>query len=444
MKTFNSTKERSILFVSQSFYPEVGGVSTLLFNLSHYLAKMNYKVYAIHFEVSNILVSKNLDVFVKEYIISRSEIPKRVFQGYAFFKEEIYQHLHGLKPFRYQTIEDIPGYEDFLFCSNLFSKLILNIISHNNIDIVHFHDYQVMPGLSIIPLGVKSILSLHAPLINSIDKTVAKWLVKYGNKADKMVFSMSQYSKIAIKYGLKIEKSIIIPPIIDKDVMIRSAELPDILKQIPQDAIVALCVQRFDSKSGQIQLIKAFSKISKKYQNSYLVLVGGKSFTDNISDVRKNYFLEAQNLVRKLNLAGRVIFNGNIDYMNLSQIYKFSDIVIMLSKMECFGLAITEAMFHGKPLLVTDIGGLAFQVRNGINGYTVKPGDINSTSKLLGILMDSKKLRIKMGKKSKKIFQENFRPERIIKDYHNLYQSLFSMSILNNSLNYDDIYNSLR
>jgi glycosyltransferase involved in cell wall biosynthesis len=445
MRNFSVNKKRSILFVSQSFYPGVGGVSTLLLNLSHYLAKLNYKIYAIHFEISNHLtVSETLGYPIREYIISRSEIPKKVFQGYASFKEEIYQHLHGLKSFKYQKIEDVPGYKDFVFCSELFSKHILNVISDNNIDLVHFQDYQVMLGLSAIPLDMPSIFSLHAPLIDNINKTIASWLVRYGNKANKMIFSIPQNSEIAIKYGLRPEKSIVLPPIIDKDIMSGVAELPNVFRQIPQWATVVTCVQRFDSKSNQIQLIKAFSKISNKYQNSYLVFIGGRSFTDSISNIRKNYFLEAQSLVRNLNLENKIIFTGNIDYTNLSQIYRQSDVIVMLSKMECFGLAITEAMFHSKPVLVTDVGGLAFQVKNGVNGYTVKPGDINSTAKLLGRLIDSKKLRIKMGNESKRIFRENFDPEKIIRDYHRLYQSLLFPTILGDPLNYDYLYNLLR
>lgn len=361
MKIFNGNKERSILFVSQSFYPGVGGVSTLLLNLSRYLSQLNYKIYAIHFEMStNVSASEALGYPIKEYIISRSEIPKEVFQGYAAFKEEIYQHLHGIRQFKYQTIDDVPGYKDFVFCSELFSKRILDVLSNNNIDLVHFQDYQVMLGLSNIPLEVKSIFSLHAPLIDNIDRTVAKWLVRYGNKADKMVFSIPQYSEIAIKHGLKPQKSIVLPPMIDKNVMSRVTELPSVFKQIPPGSIVITCIQRFDAKSGHTQLIEGFSKISNKFKNSYLVLVGGGSFTDNISNVRRNYLLEAQNLVRDLNLTNRVIFAGSVDYMNLSEIYRRSDIVVMLSRMECFGLAITEAMFHEKPVLVTNVGGACF------------------------------------------------------------------------------------
>lgn len=49
-----------------------------------------------------------------------------------------------------------------------------------------------------------------------------------------------------------------------------------------------------------------------------------------------------------------------------------------------------------------------------------------------------------MGVKSKKIFQKNFDPEKIIKYYHTLYQSLLSPSIVGSLPNYDYLYNLLR
>jgi len=349
MKNFNTSRKPSILFVSQSFYPSTGGVSSLIFNLCTHLVQSNYRVDALHFEVSQSSPTLEKQGYpIKEHIIPLSKVSKKILRGYACFKEEIYQSLHGLKSFNYQS--------------------------------------------------------------------------------DKVIFSIPQYSKIAIRHGLNPKKSLVIPPIIDENIMSISASIPKVLKQIPKGAVMVTCIQRFDSKSGQTQLLRAFSKISDKYKNSYLVLVGEKSFTDNISNLRKNYLMEAQKLAKDLGLTDRVIFTGNIDYLKLSQVYKHSDVVVMLSKMECFGLAITEAMYHGKPVLVTNVGGLAFQVESHVNGYVVEPGDVKSTARLL------EKLRIKMGNAGNKLFQKNLDPKKIMKDYHSMYQSLLFPPAINASM----------
>ena len=112
--------------------------------------------------------------------------------------------------------------------------------------------------------------------------------------------------------------------------------------------MVITSIQRFDSKSGYEQLIRAFAVIAKNNSKVILLLVGGTSFTDSISSIRHNYMQHAKNLVDKLLLKNRVVFTGNVDYSQLSTIYNISDIVVVLSKMECFGLVATEAMFFGK------------------------------------------------------------------------------------------------
>ncbi|MCK4815428.1 hypothetical protein KA005_06635, partial [bacterium] len=110
-----NSENKSILFSSQSFYPAIGGVSTLLLNLSKYLANLNYKLYAIHLEMPRSANSSvALSYPVNEYIIPKSEITKDIYEGYATFKEEIYQHLHGLKKFDYKNIHDVPGYSEFM------------------------------------------------------------------------------------------------------------------------------------------------------------------------------------------------------------------------------------------------------------------------------------------------------------------------------------------
>ena len=44
----------------------------------------------------------------------------------------------------------------------------------------------------------------------------------------------------------------------------------DINLNLPEDSIVITCVQRFDSKSGQGQLVRAFDEVNKRYKNALL------------------------------------------------------------------------------------------------------------------------------------------------------------------------------
>lgn len=439
------SQNKSILFSSQSFYPGVGGVSTLLLNLTKYLSNHGFDLYALHLEMpKSIESSEVLNKYnIKEYIIPKSEISSDIYDGYAKFKEIVYQHLHGLGKFEYNSIYEVPGYDDYYKLAGIYSEHLLSVLTEEKIDIVHFQDYQVMPCIAVVPSCIKSVFSLHAPLLNSINPVLSEWFKKYMSSSDKVILSINDYLEVAKKIGVRSEDIAVIPPIIDTELMSYKGNVDDINLNLPEDSIVITCVQRFDSKSGQGQLVRAFNEVNKRYKNAYLVLVGESSFTDTISSVRRNYFSEIKELVKTLQLNDNVIFAGNIDYSKLSTIYDKSDIVVMLSKMECFGLAVNESMYKGKPLVVTSVGGLASQVRDGDNGFVVGVDNIQETTSALIRLCESVDLRNKFGKNSKLIFSREYDPGVVLPKYYNLYRDLLSDSGRNSRF-VRNTYNLLR
>lgn len=445
MPNFSPPKKKpSVLFVSQSFYPSVGGVSTLLLNLSRYLHEQGYAVFAIHFGNPHESAAKKIGYPIKQFPISREELLPHHLEGYARFKEIIYQHLHGLIPFDYSHVENIPGYIDYIRCSELFVRKVSQVIASQKIDLVHLQDYQVIGCFSAIPTGIKTIFSLHAPLLPSINLTLSNWIMRYLNKADAAVFSIPEYSQIAVSLGLSASKIFTIPPIIDTHVMDRAGRhnFPQLTSSSASSQVIT-CVQRFDSKSGQIQLLKAFSRISDKHPRAKLVFAGASSFTDTISSVRRNFYQEAVDLTATLKLQNRVIFLGNVDYLALPQLYRLSDVVVMLSKMECFGLAVSEAMYLSKPTLVTDVGGLGFQIVNGQTGFKVKPGDIVHTAAALNNMLTSKSLRDHLGDNAKKDFNSRFHPHNVIPQYLKLYKQI-AQQVKTGADHYAYLYNYLR
>ncbi len=439
-------QNKSILFSSQSFYPGIGGVSTLLLNLTKYLSNHGFNLYALHLEMPKSDESTEMlkKYHIKEYIIPKSEISTDIYLGYAKFKEIVYQHLHGLGDFEYNSMYDVPGYNDYYKLSSIYSEYLLKILIKEKIDIVHFQDYQMMPGIAAVPSCIKSVFSLHAPLLNTINPVLSEWIKKHISSSDKVILSIDDYSEVAKMIGVQKDNISVIPPIIDTELMNYSDEVEENINlNFPTGSVVITCVQRFDSKSGQDQLVRAFNEVRKKYNNTYLVLVGESSFTDTISGVRKNYFLEIKELVDKFKISDRVIFVGNVDYSKLSAIYNKSDIVVMLSRMECFGLAINESMYKGKPLVVTNVGGLASQVRDGINGFVVEVGNIPETINALSKLCESVKLRNSLGKNSKLIFMKEYDPKIVLPKYYNLYCDLLS-DVSKNSRFVSTTYNLLR
>jgi glycosyltransferase involved in cell wall biosynthesis len=83
-------------------------------------------------------------------------------------------------------------------------------------------------------------------------------------------------------------------------------------------------------------------------------------------------------------------------------------------------------MAAGKPVVATKVGGSPEMVRDGITGYLVPPADSHSLENaVIDLLQDPSKI-ISMGEAGRRIVQEKFAVESMVKSYENLYQSLIS------------------
>jgi len=98
---------------------------------------------------------------------------------------------------------------------------------------------------------------------------------------------------------------------------------------------------------------------------------------------------EAETEVRRLGIEGRVHFLGKID--DIVPLLSVSDLMLMPSNAESFGLAALEAMACGVPVVVTSAGGFPEFIEQGRHGYLCQPGDIDGmTEKALLLLSDEK------------------------------------------------------
>jgi sucrose-phosphate phosphatase subfamily len=243
---------------------------------------------------------------------------------------------------------------------------------------------------------------------------------------DKVIFSCEEYAKSAVKAGLPSDKVEVIHPIANTN-LFKPKKYGNELKKlynIPEDYKIILCVQRIDSKSGHMQLIKSMPAIIGKYPKIKLMFVGGESLTSKISQERQRYENEAHGLIKSLNLEGHIIFTGTVDYEKLPMYYNSADIVALTSKNEGFGLAITEGMACGKPIIGTNVPGIALQVRDGLNGFLIEVGNIEKTAERILNLLNNDKLREQMGRASLGIIKSKFEMSKGIDKRFQLYRNL--------------------
>lgn len=161
-----------------------------------------------------------------------------------------------------------------------------------------------------------------------------------------------------------------------------------------------LCICRFVPKKNLFRLIDAFSLLRKKVDQSIdltLRLVGGGPLTPMLYSY----------LARRGRTPGLIEILDFVDYEHLPSIYKSSDVFVLPSISEQWGLVVNEAMASGLPVAISrNCGCVDDLVSNGINGYLFDPYSTEEICNILQLFIKPKDELIRMGHESQKIIKK--------------------------------------
>jgi N-acetyl-alpha-D-glucosaminyl L-malate synthase BshA len=156
-------------------------------------------------------------------------------------------------------------------------------------------------------------------------------------------------------------------------------------------------------------VVEVFAKILK-HKKAKLIIIGDGPERDN-----------AVNQAIKLGVREKVIFMGQSN--DIERILCFSDIFLLPSENESFGLAALEAMAHGVPVISTNTGGLPEVNIHGKSGYTSNVGDTDDMAKNALAIIENPETHESFRKNARNI-SEKFDIKYIIKLYEDLYESM--------------------
>ncbi len=140
---------------------------------------------------------------------------------------------------------------------------------------------------------------------------------------------------------------------------------------IPENAAVILFCAKLQPWKRPLDLLQAFAMVADL--NAYLVFAG---------DGALRPFLESE--ARALGIADRVRFLGFVNQSALPETYVASDVLVLSSEYDAFGLVVNEAMLCRCPVLVSDCVGAKFDlVVEGRTGYIFRCGDTDALAALL-------------------------------------------------------------
>ncbi|MGX7689275.1 glycosyltransferase family 4 protein [Flectobacillus roseus] len=156
-------------------------------------------------------------------------------------------------------------------------------------------------------------------------------------------------------------------------------------------------------------LLHAFGEIKSQFSKDWgLIILGDGEERANL-----------ENLVNEKNIENVSFFPG-VGWMEVPNYLALADILVLPSYSEPWGLVVNEAMACGMPVIVSENCGCAADiVKDGVNGFTFNPYDINRLKEILVSVMDNGNVTQleKMGKESERIIAE-YTPQSVAKDMY--------------------------
>lgn len=173
---------------------------------------------------------------------------------------------------------------------------------------------------------------------------------------------------------------------------------------------VVIHVSNFRPVKRVTDVVKSFAKIAKQIPAKLLLVGDGPEMTS------------VCNLVCSLEIRDKVHFLGKQD--NVEELYSISDLMLLLSEKESFGLVALEAMACGVPCIGTNVGGLPEVITDGVNGFICKLWDIENIAKKGLEILTNKDLFEEFSKNAVYVARTKFGAEQIVEQYEDIYYGL--------------------
>lgn len=300
------------------------------------------------------------------------------------------------------------------------ANMMVNLIQYENLDILHVHyaiphatsAYLAKQILGKQAAGVPVITTLHGTDITLIGSDPSyKQVVDFSiNKSDG-VTAVSEYLKEETYKLFDIHKEIkVIPNFIDTD-RFRRSNKGDFKKSVnPKGEKLITHVSNFREVKRVPDVVEAFSYVLKSGVEAKLLMVGDGP------DRAK-----AEQKCRELKICDKVRFLGKQE--QVEEILSVSDLFMIPSGSETFGLAALEAMGCGVPVISSDIGGLPEVNIDGETGYLCKLGDVETMGKMATKILTDDQLHSRMAKAARKR-AEFFELDKVVTYYEDYYQEV--------------------
>ena len=292
---------------------------------------------------------------------------------------------------------------------------IFEIVRHlkkYKVDILHPHDNlsKIIGGLAAKISGVKVVAHCHDLLKESlIEKVLILYQLLFLDRIIAVSENVRRQFKVRGKIPAKVQT---IYNAIDLGrynlTPLKNNSLRKEFRITERDIVIGI-IALFDDCKGHIYLFQALKRLVSEGMTNIICLVAG--------DGRRRE--ELTSFVRNENLQDYITFLG---YRNdIPEILKITDILVVPSVRESFGMVALEAMATKTPVIASAVGGLPEVIEDNKTGLLFPKGDIDSLCKALRYLIENPNIRKEMGEVGRKRVEEYFGIDSNIKKTEELY-----------------------
>jgi len=291
---------------------------------------------------------------------------------------------------------------------------------HITHDCVVVHDPQPLPLIRFYRKRQPWLWRCHVDLSNPHPQ-LWEFLKEFVLRYDLVIVTAEQYKKPR----LPVEQRVVQPaidPLSPKNLDIPERTVAKHFRKfgITLDKPLIVQISRFDKWKDPEGVIEVF-KLVRQEVDCRLVLCGSMATDDpEGQQIYDRVRRRANHLIRR----GDVILVTSENHILVNALQRKAAVVVQKSLREGFGLTVTEALWKGKPVVASRVGGIPLQIVDGTNGFLVDPRDTEGfAERIVRILRDPELARY-LGEEGRQVVKERFLITRLILDSLDLFLEL--------------------
>ena len=242
------------------------------------------------------------------------------------------------------------------------------------------------------------------------NRQIWNFLKPFVQKYDALVFTHEAYVPRDINNRVYVRHPCI-DPLSEKNMPLSETKILKVLERFdldPERPIVGQ-VARFDPWKNPLGVIEAYRIVKRRVPDVQLVMIG--SFAHDDPECGE----WCEKTIREAGTARDVHVLTNLSDVEVNALQRSFTLAFQLSIREGFGLAVTEALWKGVPVVGTRVGGIPLQVIDGVTGFLVD--SVHEAAEKAYLLLTRRRLAKRLGRNGTEHVRKNFLLTKDLKDH---------------------------